>query len=345
MNVFSEKVKEYWKELKKKPNVVGIDGKLRPKIKNGIEYPKIQSIRVYVSQKIDLSRVLFKSSRWQKIKHFFYKKKNPLFFSSDLVPTFIEGIPTDIVVIGKIEAPRPIEGSNKDYCRPVKAGVSSMHYQGTACTTNGFWRDTLNGKICVASNNHCYADENKAKIGDPILQPSPYDGGKYPEHQIATLYKFVELQFNEFACPFRRTLHKFMFWETVPNNKVDIAFSEITVDWEPEATYIGPFKGKRIPGEGERVQKTGRTTEYTIGTVVSLSWTGSVQYSRGLATFTDCILVEGRDFSKGGDSGSPVFDMNGNYIGALFAGSDTHSIICKYTNIELESGMVLIIKK
>jgi len=35
--------------------------------------------------------------------------------------------------------------------------------------------------------------------------------------------------------------------------------------------------------------------------------------------------------------------MNGNYIGALFAGSDTHTIVCKISNIELESGMTLIV--
>jgi len=339
----TQTVLDYWKWLKKKPNVVGIDGKLKPKIRKGKTYRNIKSLRIYVSKKIDLKDVIYAPSIWQKIKHKF--RKNPEMLASDLVPSFVDGIPTDLVVIGEIRAPRPSQKSNKSLFRPVKAGSSSMHYQGTACTTNGFFKDPKTDKVFIVSNNHCFAKENKAKVGDAIIQPSPFDGGKYPQDIIGKLSKFVPIQFNHFSCPFRRTLHKLMFWKSLPVNKVDIAFAEILVPWVAEATYIGPFKGKRLPREGERVQKTGRTTEYTTGKVVSLHWTGSVTYSRGLATFTDCILVEGRGFSKGGDSGSPVFDMEGNYLGALFAGSDTHAIICKYSNIEQESGMVLILKK
>ena len=250
-------------------------------------------------------------------------------------------VEVDVVEIGEIKA----LSLNRQRHRPVKGGISTMHYTGTACTLNGFFRDKETGKILVASNNHCYAMENKAKKGDPVLQPAPYDGGILGKDNIGRYYKCVEIKFSEFTCPFREFFHRIyrFFKRETPTNKVDIAFAELDVDHEIAATYIkNAYKGKRLPEEGEKVQKTGRTTEHTIGEVVSLHWNGQVQYSRGIAFFVDCILIKGHHFSQGGDSGSPVFDMEGNYIGALFAGSDEYTVVCKVTNIEKEAEVELI---
>jgi len=90
----------------------------------------------------------------------------------------------------------------------------------------------------------------------------------------------------------------------------------------------------------------GRTTGYTShGKVVSTSWTGKVTYSRGIATFTDCILIEKKEFSKGGDSGSLILDMDGNVVGVLFAGSETHTIACKIKNVEEEGNVQIILQE
>ena len=115
------------------------------------------------------------------------------------------------------------------------------------------------------------------------------------------------------------------------------------VPYDIAVTYIGEIKGRIKFTAGMDVQKSGRTTEYTKGVVIDTNYNGSVSYSRGQAFFTDCYLVQGDKFSQGGDSGSPVCDMNSNYGGALFAGSDTHTIVCKLENIEQESDVTLVI--
>jgi len=353
---------------KKKPNVVGIDGDLQFKIKNGKILKDVLAIRVYVKEKIPLTD--FKDpARFSKIKRKIFHTDS--FFKEDLIPDMINGIPVDVVEIGNVhaliesaretvDAPRPIKprSTTKRY-RPLEAGTSATHYQSTACTLNGLWREKSTGKLLIASNNHCFGRENNAKLGDAILQPSPYDGGIYPDDKVGEFYKCVEIKFGDFKCSIRNFFHRFyrkMRSHELFFNKVDIAFATlgcpkpcqktcdpINVKCAAKIYGIGLPIGKRLPDLNQQVQKVGRTTGKTIGTVVSTSWTGTVRYSRGTATFIDCILVSGKNFSLGGDSGSPVLDLNGNYIGALFAGSGDHSIVCKWNNIEKESGCEIII--
>ena len=76
---------------------------------------------------------------------------------------------------------------------------------------------------------------------------------------------------------------------------------------------------------GDTVQKSGRTTGYTQGTVVSTNYTGSVSgYGCcGTATFVQQIRVDaiGPDpFIQGGDSGSALLNMDGEIVGLLFSG-------------------------
>lgn len=343
------------RELRKIPNVIGIDEDLRPRIKKGKEYPNLQTIRIYVSKKIPIKEIEFHSTIFHKIKRIFFE--NPILTKNELIPSVINGHPTDVVVIGKVQALSIIDKlmqslpNNRKRTRPLLGGISSMHYRGSACTISGFFKDKRlinpTKKVLVSSCNHCYSLENKAVIGDPILQPSPVDFGKYPKDMIAKFYKGVEIKFESFSCPFRELFFKFKKAFTGTGiNRVDISFGilEENIDWRPEATYIGQYKGKRLPNIGESVQKTGRSTEHTInGKAASVSYTGIIRYNRGSALFTDCILVEGKGFSAPGDSGSPVFDMKGNLIGILFAGSDSHAVICKISNIELEGEVELII--
>jgi len=191
---------------------------------------------------------------------------------------------------------------------------------------------------CCALENkarNCCALENKARIGDPILQPSPYDGGTVKKDKVGELYKFIQLKFNEFKCPYRNFFHRiYRIFKESPKNKVDIGFYKPTVEAKQEILDMGKITGKTVPKIGDRVWKVGRTTSYTDhGIVLDLDWNGKVQYSRGVCFFTDCILVQGKKFSQGGDSTSFV-QKGDKTIGSLFAGSDTHSIICKIDAIE-----------
>ena len=326
-----KQIRKIWKKIKKYPNVVGFDSSLRPRKKNKREIPNTKCLRIYVKTKLPKS---------------YFKNHD------GMIPRTIEGFETDIEEIGLPRALAVSEDEDsesdlkdpKKRYRPYIAGTSACHYKCTACTSTAFFKDKETSKILFGLNNHCGCQENKAKIGDPWLQPGPYDGGKYPDDIVARLYRCVEIKFNEFTCPYRNFFHKiYRFFKGEQFNKVDICFGEPSVFYGIKVLNISSaFKGVKEPEIGMQVQKMGRTSGYTKGEIVSTSWTGRVQYSRGIAMFTDCILVEGKGFSAGGDSSSPVFDMEGNLIGILFAGSDTHTILCKIKNIE-EEGKVEVI--
>ena len=356
--------------FKKYPNVIGIDGELQPRIKNHRAVRGTNVIRIYVSKKFPEDCFEETRNLFSRARKFFGRQGH--WNKNDLIPKEIDGVPVDVVEMGDVEAlidaakcrqemegPRRIKATQatQKRCRPLQAGISATHKDSTACTLNGLYREKSTGKLLIASNNHCFGREGRAKVGDAILQPSPYDGGRNPEDKVGEFYKGVDIRFSSFRSTLRNFLQKAIKIFTpmeVSFNRVDISFAIPYCAYHPKCDPIaekcaivvlnlGLPKGKRLPNINEKVQKVGRTTGKTIGRVVSTNWTGSVKYSKGSATFIDCILVSGKNFSLGGDSGSPVFDMNGNYIGALFAGSGDHSIICKYTNIELESGCELVV--
>jgi hypothetical protein len=321
----SKIVSKYWKEISKKPNVIGFSGSLMPKIKGGSP-TSTRAFRIYVSKKVPREELR----------------------ASDLVPSEVMVelsetliIPTDVVQIGEIRALGSPSEAQKRH-RPPIAGVSAMGYWegSTACTLSGMAKDKKTGRLGFFCNNHCGAWENKAPVGTPYLQPSPYDGGKFPDDKIGELYRFVPISFEEYTCPYRQFLTRTLLRIRPSANKVDSAFIVSTIQeypWRFEVLNIGPVSGKRDPSLAEKVQKMGRTTGHTVqGTVVDLDWNGRVGYSRGTAFFTDCILIEGSGFSAGGDSSSPILSMDSppSLVGQLFAGSESHTVACKIKNIE-----------
>jgi hypothetical protein len=84
---------------------------------------------------------------------------------------------------------------------------------------------------------------------------------------------------------------------------------------------------------GQSVQKCGRTTECTVGTVEEINATVTVCFAgfpfcTKSATFVNQFTITPGDFSAGGDSGSLIVtnDNNKNPVGLLFAGSSTRTI-------------------
>lgn len=309
-------------QLLKKKNVNGYSKQFLPRIRGGHVVPNEVCLRIYVTKKEPLSSLR----------------------ANDIIPSTVllkndQLVPIDVVEIGSLFALH--DRDPKDRCRPLVAGISAMHKDGSACTLNLLFHDVETGGLLVAQNNHCAALENTANVGDAILQPSPYDGGVDGSDTIGYLYKYVELHYSEFTCPFRDVFHRiYRTFVSVPENRVDIAFFEPSVDMRQEVLDHGSITGKITPLIGDRVWKVGRTSGYTEGVVSDLDFNGVVQYSRGVVMFTDCILVEGDGFLQPGDSSSPVQLGNRN-VGAGFAGSDTFGIVCKIDNIELEGNVLL----
>ena len=55
-------------------------------------------------------------------------------------------------------------------------GVSTGHTGITAGTVGARVYDGA-GNYYALSNNHVFANQNDAVVGDAVLQPGPYDGG------------------------------------------------------------------------------------------------------------------------------------------------------------------------
>ncbi|RAK63409.1 hypothetical protein [Phenylobacterium kunshanense] len=195
--------------------------------------------------------------------------------------------------------------------RPLLIGSSIAHYRVTAGTLGAFVRRRADGQLAILSNNHVLANENAARIGDPILQPGPYDGGTSAD-QAGALLDFVRL---------RRGVANF----------VDAAISSMdgSIGWNAsQLTGLGTLGGLRQDplDAGDRVAKVGRTTGVTWGTVTAVELDGVVVgYDSGNLSFDNQIEIEGagpRAFSAGGDSGSVIVDADMRACALLFAGGD-----------------------
>jgi hypothetical protein len=166
----------------------------------------------------------------------------------------------------------------------------------------------------ILSNNHVLANSNAANLGDPILQPGPYDGGAMPADQIARLSRFIPINF----LPSRQI------------NLVDAAIAEGRFhDLDREIYWVGYVRGWRRRSDvkvGTIVQKTGRTTNYTVGRITAVKATVDVGYGGGkVARFSDQIVTT--NISAGGDSGSLVTSLDNVAVGLLFAGSSIATIV------------------
>lgn len=125
------------------------------------------------------------------------KAKKPLaqLTQAEMIPSSLDGIPTDIVEIGS----RPVAfPAYQDKQRPVVPGCSVGHTSITAGTIGAVVE--VAGKVMLLSNNHVLADENAAAIGDVILQPGPYDGGKAAD-RVGVLYNYIPITYTNQTTP------------------------------------------------------------------------------------------------------------------------------------------------
>jgi len=242
------------------------------------------------------------------------------------IPQELEGVPVHPVVTGEIYAlpkpeGKPGGGTTVDpsawFPRPVPIGVSTGHPDITAGTIGCRVKDA-NGNVYALSNNHVYANENRAGIGNAVIQPGAYDGGSSPADNIGTLFDFEPIVFS-----------------TSANNVIDAAIASTTTSLvgnaTPSAGYGTPKSAPLAATWNLPVQKYGRTTGLTKGKVYALNVTANVQYDAGTARFVNQIMITPGTFSAGGDSGSLILAnvKGGNNlrpVGLLFAGSSFYTL-------------------
>jgi hypothetical protein len=301
--------------LLEKENVVGVG--VGRKIVNGRRTAEI-SVKVYVEKKRALSRLS----------------------EAQIIPREIEGVKTDVVEVGRIrfqgrrDRNRPTQGGDSiGSCHSIAYGYISAGTLGIALI------DKTDGKRVLLSNNHVIANvdtetENRASTGDSIVQPGTLDGGSCTTDVIGSLKRWI---------PFKLS----------GDNYVDAAIADLEDEDDALECEVGCDIG-RVTGYRPldlddletQVQKCGRTTGYTTGTVIDVDATIDVGYevltSSGVITrtvrFVDQILTT--NMSDHGDSGSLLLDMEKKAVGLLFAGSDTVSAANKIEvvldNLDLE---------
>ena len=239
------------------------------------------------------------------------------------VPESLEGLPVHIKITGEIFALAcpPIQSDPKNptatFPLPVPIGVSTGNATAKLCDTGTIAARVKDsdGKVYALSNNHVYGLENSAVPGTSVLQPGLYDAGcttgSKKGNEIGTLSAFVPIS-------------------STSNNTVDAA---IALSSPVQLCNYTPFNGYGRPNSTittakifQAVQKYGRTTSLTKGTIMGLNATVYVTYDFGTAIFVNQIIVfSSRPFIKAGDSGS-LLVTNNSYcypVGLLFAGNES----------------------
>ena len=239
------------------------------------------------------------------------------------LPTSLDGVPVRVIVTGKIEALHHRPGHNAGpgggggidrtarFDRPVPIGVSTGHPDITAGTIGA--RVTDGTDVYALSNNHVYAAQNAASIGDQVIQPGAIDGGSSPGDDIGTLAAFEPIVFGG------------------ADNMIDAAIALTSIgeidNGTPSDGYGVPSSTTVLASVGMDVKKYGRTTGESHSSISAINATVNVGYDVGTARFVQQIVVSGGSFSSGGDSGSLIVTENGNNpVGLLYAGSQTATI-------------------
>lgn len=252
------------------------------------------------------------------------------------MPSSFEGYAVRTEVIGVIEAlalpvTEPVAVVSEDRLgevRPLVGGTSMSAY-----VTKGaliyLYAGTL-GMVTydnkVLSNAHVIAmkpgTDEFLSPGTPIIQPGSGDGGRSGD-RVGELEAYIPIDFGSGA-----------------QNYADAAIGSID-------TGVGASPGEqfdeggnyRIEGwveisKGNTVRKSGRTTGVTTGEVLYTNASVWVTYGDQSAYFVDQIVVaqENWSFAARGDSGSAV-DKDGEFVGLIYAGSETRAVINKAEHI------------
>ena len=228
-------------------------------------------------------------------------------------------VPTDVQAIGKV---RLEENTTRQ--RPLIPGYSIGHPDITAGTLGCLVRRKNSRRILyILSNSHVLANEGLAQKGDQIIQPGDLDGGVVPGDVIGKLEDFVPFQFTAAGFP----------------NLVDAAIARIRANISATSAIrlIGvPAGVSTTLRRNMQVQKTGRTTDYTVGVITDINYRLPLSYKKpgggtGRVGLRDQVLCT--RYTAGGDSGSAVLNMKKAVVGLHFAGSPSSSIFNKIANV------------
>lgn len=208
----------------------------------------------------------------------------------------------------------PIINPTARFSRPVPIGVeigneSACSYFGTlGCRT------ARGSSKYVMSNYHVLVPSKISAVR--ITQP--HGCSNTSNDSLGRLTSYYRITFSKSA-----------------SNRYDAAWASTTTSLTGTRPADGYGKlGTTVSHSlNMKVQKYGRTTKFTSGTITAVNVTINVSYPAGTARFVGTFQVkpDGRysQFSAGGDSGSLVVKQGTNQpVGLLFAGSGTATYCC-----------------
>ena len=251
-----------------------------------------------------------------------------------LLPGTIEGVETDVIETGRFKA----QGlTARKRLRPCRPGCS-VGFQLPPPHDDLIMAGTLaavverDGKRFILSNNHVLAGENNLAPGAPIFQPGLLDHGDPASDAIARLAEFVPLT-------------------TDGPNRVDCAIAELD-----DHTLAGTRALAKVHKLSSRepidaavhapVEKTGRGSGYTQGTIEDANADLTIEYEMGELHFVDQLLIRGSAgrFSEYGDSGALVVDVGSRQAtGLLIGGSDGFSIANHFDDVLQDLNVTLVL--
>jgi len=254
-----------------------------------------------------------------------------------LLPERVGGVPTDVIETGRFRAFMPAAPAGQKRLRPARPGCS-IGFRFPDERAGDLMAGTLGALVeadgirFILSNNHVLANENALPIGSPIFQPALLDQGDTATDQIATLTRFIPLKTD------------------VPN-LVDCALAAL-VNEETASPTILPKIGRLTSAEpidaaeGMAVEKTGRATGYTTGTVFDVSASVTVQFDLGMLTFHNQMLIrsDAEAFSDIGDSGSLIVDRESGRATGLLVGGAPQCVVANYVADVLQALNVTLVR-
>lgn len=257
--------------------------------------------------------------------------------TAELLPETISGIPVDIIqatyevsisTLERTERQTAVESNPADHqnkMNPMFVGISIAHKRSTAGTLGAFVVDEATGKAGILSNWHVMAGAS-AQIGDEILQPGPYDGGRQGTDVVATLTRMMLDRDGDAAIA---TLNGRRSWSPIVLGTNQLFASHKSVEL------------------GMILTKSGRTTGVTKARVdgvgsynVAYEGVGTKAISGFKLVPVDAGNPSNIEVSEGGDSGSVWYDANDTKaVGLHFAGetnplaTEEHAVACHLTNV------------
>src|SRR5215472_1560124 len=207
------------------------------------------------------------------------------------------------------------QGQNNNY--DVSGGnINDISRRFCCSGTLGSLVRGANGTLYILSNNHVLARTDQAVVGEDISQPGLIDNNCVAPRIVADYSAKVALGSN-----------------------VDCAVAALragTMNTTGSIQGVGtPSVNVASPSVGMAVQKSGRTTGHTTGTIGSVNTSVNVQYQRTCGSgrkinfsYTNQVVINSNTFSAGGDSGSLILSTGAcpHPVALLFAGSSSTTI-------------------